>query len=351
MYMGYISNNDQNNPEAIGEKKEKEPTPEEIAAGNQREAEWNAALGVEAVKPVNFSESMANVVPFPGAAEATIAGAAAGAVLDAAASIGETPNAESNMESNSNIPNADNENMRTPATVTEAVAKQQIESNDIDVGNLVQNVAGTTPGGEEAIISDATAARTNITQAESAANSLATKIAAGESDGSVEGEDVLNAAMVSAANMSVATEKAATNAINEHPDTESSIAGAESAIEQAESAKESLAQAANDVKNSELAAKMQTGLQDIEAELVSKKDLLTETTETMAQKAEKAEEAEEDTKKEAAQNAATKDIAAESMATEQPQEQQDKKPEAANIEYAPGQMNVEVIKNLAEKRE
>ena len=35
MYMGYIPNNDQNNPEAIGEKQEKEPTPEEIDCRRQ----------------------------------------------------------------------------------------------------------------------------------------------------------------------------------------------------------------------------------------------------------------------------------------------------------------------------
>ena len=67
--------------------------------------------------------------------------------------------------------------------------------------------------------------------------------------------------------------------------------------------------------------------------------------------AQKAEEAEEDTKKEAAQNVVTKDIAAEDIVTEQSQEQQSEKPEAANIKYAPGQMNAEVIKNLTEKRE
>ena len=388
MYMGYISNDgkNQNNPEAIGEKKkEREPTPEEIAEGEQRATEWNEALGVEPAEQTDFSESMADVVPFqgdtetatteteadeetatgestkitpfPGVTEATIAGATAGTALDAVATIGETPNAEEDAkeeeteeteeeegeeeaeeranQTQAETANADNENQRTVATITEETAKQQIAANDVDVSNLVQNVAGVLPGGEETIISDAATASTNIAQAESAANGLATKVAAGESDGSVEGENILNAAMVSAANMSVTTEKAATDVVNEHPDAEASITDAKNAIEQTESVKESLARAAEQVQNPELVPKMRAGVQDIEAELAHSQDLLAEATDAMAK------ETEEETEEEESEDAVAI----------QAQGQQNEGAEMEDIGYAPGQMNADAFKRLTEERE
>jgi len=341
MYMGYISSDNQNqsNPEAIGEKgKEKEPTPEEIAAGEQRAAEWNEALGVEPEEPADFSESMADVIPFPGVAEATIAGATAGIALDAAATIGETPKVEKDEEEGgggqTEVYNEDNENQRTINTATEDAAKEQIKSNDVDVSNLVQNVAGTLPGGEEAIIHDAAAANVNISQAESAANGLVTKVAAGESDGTEEGENILNAAMVSAANMSVTTKKAATEAINDNPSADISVDQAREAIAKTESTTEVLAQAATQVQNPELAVKMQTGVKDIKAELTRSQDLLAETVDTMTQKAE------EEAKKEEGEEAAA----------EQSQGLLDENTEVENTETLPGQMDADTIKRMAAER-
>ena len=376
MYMGYISNDNQNqsNPEAIGEKgKEKEPTPEEIAAGEQRAAEWNEALGVEPEEPADFSESMADVIPFPGnaaaaettsddsadgepaeiipfpgAAEATIAGATAGIALDTAAAIGETPNAEEEEKKKkkegeedeeeedtgqTEVYNEDGEQQRTINTVTEDAAKEQIKSNDVDVSNLVQNVAGTLPGGEETIVNDAAAASTNISQAENAANGLVTKVAAGESDGTEEGENVLNAAMVSAANMSVTAEKAATEVINEQSDAEISVEEAKSAIAQTESTTEALSQAATQVQDPELVAKMQKGVTDIKAELTRSQDLLAEAVDTMAQKAEEEEKEEGE------------------EGDEQDGDLLEEKIEVENTETLPGQMDADAIKRMTAERE
>lgn len=325
MYMGYISSDDSTAQsietlEKTGEKKqEKEQTAEEIAAGEARAAEWSEALGVEPTEQADFSKSMADVIPFPGAAEATIAGATAGIALDAAAAIGETPNAEEEEKkkegeedeeeedtNQTEVYNEDGEQQRTINTATEDAAKEQIKSNDVDVSNLVQNVAGTLPGGEETIINDAAAAGTNISQAENAANGLATKVTAGESDGTEEGENVLNAAMVSAANMSITTEKAATQ-----------------------------------VQDPELVAKMQKGVNDIKAELTRSQDLLAEAVDTMAQKTEE----EEEKKEEAEEEEGDEEV------TEQDSGLLEEKIEVENTETLPGQMNADAVKRMVAERE
>ena len=360
MYMGYISSDDSTAQsietlEKTGEKKqEKEQTAEEIAAGEARAAEWSEALGVEPTEQADFSKSMADVIPFPGAAEATIAGATAGIALDAAAAIGETPNAEEEEKkkegeedeeeedtNQTEVYNEDSEQQRTINTATEDAAKEQIKSNDVDVSNLVQNVAGTLPGGEETIINDAAAANTNISQAENAANGLVTKVAAGESDGTEEGENVLNAAMVSAANMSVTTEKAATQVINEQPDAEISVEAAKSAIAQTESTTEALSQAATQVQDPELVAKMQKGVNDIKAELTRSQDLLAEAVDTMAQKTEE----EEEKKEEAEEEEGDEEV------TEQDSGLLEEKIEVENTETLPGQMNADAVKRMVAERE
>ena len=144
MYMGYISSDDSTAQsietlEKTGEKKqEKEQTAEEIAAGEARAAEWSEALGVEPTEQADFSKSMADVIPFPGAAEATIAGATAGIALDAASTIGETPNAEKEEKkkegeedeeeedtNQTEVYNEDGEQQRTINTATEDAAKER----------------------------------------------------------------------------------------------------------------------------------------------------------------------------------------------------------------------------------
>ena len=237
--------------------------------------------------------------------------------------------------------NEDSEQQRTINTATEDAAKEQIKSNDVDVSNLVQNVAGTLPGGEETIINDAAAAGTNISQAENAANGLVTKVAAGESDGTEEGENVLNAAMVSAANMSVTTEKAATQVINEQPDAEISVEAAKSAIAQTESTTEALSQAATQVQDPELVAKMQKGVNDIKAELTRSQDLLAEAIDTMAQKTEEEEE-----KKEEAEEEEDDEVIA-----EQDSGLLEEKIEVENTETLPGQMNADAVKRMVAERE
>ena len=63
-----------------------------------------------------------------------------------------TETAESG-ESN-NVYNPNGEANRGPETVTESTARQHVEGNNPGIDNLVQDVAGSTPGGREAIIQD-----------------------------------------------------------------------------------------------------------------------------------------------------------------------------------------------------
>ena len=176
----------------------------------------------------------------------------------------------------SGTPDADNKNQRTALNATERAAEQQINDNNVDVSNLVQDVSSDAPGGKEAILRDADAASTNAEQAQRAADGLSTKIAAGESNGKTESENILNAAMVSAAGASVAAEKAAIEMTTDHPNAMIDKSEAEESIEKADSLRDSLDQAAQQVQDPELMAKMQKGASDITAELEKSKDLLGE---------------------------------------------------------------------------
>lgn len=330
--MGYISNDDKKkkkNPEALeGGRAEKELTPEEKAALDQKAAEWQETLGTTEEPASDFSKAMADVPEFGSTTEAESEPAVAEAIEEV-----EKANQTEDVESSENetgVENADNEDQRTIDTVTEKVAREQVESNDIDVSNLVQNVAGSTAGGQETIQQDAEAASTNIAQAERAADNLTTKVAAGESDGTAEGENILNAAMVSAANMSVTTEQAVASAMNQRPDAETNLSDAQEHIAKTESLKETVAETATKVENPELTAKMHTAVQDIEAELSRSRDLLTEATDSLAK--------------------ATDEASEEKPLGQTPQEAEDQAITSPDA-FAPGQMDAEAIRQLKEQQD
>ncbi len=269
MYAAYTSDNQLENHESLeGKRVEKELSAEEIAAREQAAAEWREKVGAEPEAEPDFAAAMADVPEFGVASqEAAVAAAATVGIVDAIAPTEKTIDG---------TPNADNENQRTALNATERAAEEQIDENNVDVSNLVQDVSSDAPGGKEAILRDADAASTNAEQAQRAADGLSTKIAAGESDGKTESENILNAAMVSAAGASVAAEKAAIEMTTDHPNATIDKSEAEESIEKADSLRDSLDQAAQQVQDPELMAKMQKGASDITAELEKSKDLLGE---------------------------------------------------------------------------
>lgn len=269
MYAAYTSDSQQNNHEALeGRGGEKELSAEEIAAREQAAAEWQEKVGAEPEAEPDFATAMADVPEFDVAGqEAAVAAAATVGVVDAIAPTEQIAN---------DTPNVDNENQRTTLNATERAAEKQINDNNVDVSNLVQDASGNTPGGKEAVLRDADAASVNAEQAQRAADGLSTKIAAGESNGKTESENILNAAMVSAAGASVAAEKAAIEMTTDHPNATIDKSEAEKSIEKADSLRDSLDQAAQQVQDPELMAKMQKGASDIAAELENSRDLLSE---------------------------------------------------------------------------
>ena len=269
MYAAYTSDSKLENHESLeGKRVEKELSAEEIAAREQAAAEWQEKVGAEPEAEPDFATAMADVPEFDVAGqEAAVAAAATVGVVDAIAPTEQIAN---------DTPNVDNENQRTTLNATERAAEEQINDNNVDVSNLVQDASGNAPGGKEAVLRDADAASVNAEQAQRAADGLSMKIAAGESDGKTESENILNAAMVSAAGASVAAEKAAIEITTDHPNALIDESEAEKSIEKADSLRDSLDQAAQQVQNPELMAKMQKGASDITAELENSRDLLSE---------------------------------------------------------------------------
>ena len=269
MYAAYTSDSQLENHESLeGKRVEKELSAEEIAAREQAAAEWQEKVGAEPEAEPDFATAMADVPEFDVAGqEAAVAAAATVGVVDAIAPTEQIAN---------DTPNVDNENQRTTLNATERAAEEQINDNNVDVSNLVQDASGNAPGGKEAVLRDADAASVNAEQAQRAADGLSMKIAAGESDGKTESENILNAAMVSAAGASVAAEKAAIEITTDHPNALIDESEAEKSIEKADSLRDSLDQAAQQVQNPELMAKMQKGASDITAELENSRDLLSE---------------------------------------------------------------------------
>ena len=269
MYAAYTSDSQLENHESLeGKRVEKELSAEEIAAREQAAAEWQEKVGAEPEAEPDFATAMADVPEFDVAGqEAAVAAAATVGVVDAIAPTKQIAN---------DTPNVDNENQRTTLNATERAAEEQINDNNVDVSNLVQDASGNAPGGKEAVLRDADAASVNAEQAQRAADGLSMKIAAGESDGKTESENILNAAMVSAAGASVAAEKAAIEITTDHPNALIDESEAEKSIEKADSLRDSLDQAAQQVQNPELMAKMQKGASDITAELENSRDLLSE---------------------------------------------------------------------------
>ena len=257
MYAAYTSDNQLENHESLeGKRVEKELSAEEIAAREQAAAEWREKVGAEPEAEPDFAAAMADVPEFGVASqEAAVAAAATVGIVDAVAPTEQIV---------SGTPDADNKNQRTALNATERAAERQIKDNNVDVSNLVQDVSSDAPGGKEAILRDTDAASTNAEQAQRAADGLSTKIAAGESDGKTESENILNAAMVSTAGASVAAEKA-------------------------DSLRDSLDQAAQQVQDPELMAKMQKGASDITAELEKSKNLLGEAERITAEESEASE--------------------------------------------------------------
>lgn len=279
MYAAYTSDDQLENHESLeGKRVEKKLSAEEIAAREQAAAEWREKVGAEPEAEPDFAAAMADVPEFGVASqEAAVAAAATVGIADAIAPTEQIV---------SDTPNVDNKNQRTALNATERAAEEQINNNNIDVSNLVQDVSSDAPGGKEAVLRDADAASTNAEQAQRAADGLSTKIAAGESNGKTESENILNAAMVSAAGASVAAEKAAIEMTTDHPNAKIDKSEAEKSIEKADSLRDSLDQAAQKVQSPELMAKMQKGASDITAELEKSKDLLSEAERITAEKSE-----------------------------------------------------------------
>ena len=267
MYAGFYTNTnnqDQNqnqkqipNPESLEAIKnaEKKLSPEEQAAREQAATEWQEKLGVEPSEEPDFESAMADVPPFGAASQ-----------------------------------NTDNEQQRTPQNATEKAAQEQIANERVDIKGLVQDVSSDAIGGKEIIARDADAASTNMEQAQRAADGLTTKIAAGESDGMLESEHILNAAMVSAAGMKVKTEKTATEMAIGHPNAEISKNDAEQIIEETESLNQSVKMAAEQVQDPELAATMRRGVSDVEKETAKARALLNQAETDAAEEATEEEE-------------------------------------------------------------
>lgn len=248
-------------------------------------------------------------------------------------------------ESN-NVYNPNGEANRGAETVTELTARERVKNgNNLDIDNLVQDVAGSTPGGREAIIQDSEAARTNATIAKSAADNLRSSITPG-SDGQIEGENILVSAMTAAAGVEVATEQAGIDALNNSTNAEASISDAQKAIRDAEELKRSLSEAASVVQDKDTVMKMETGAQGIEAQLSSAQDTLAAAVE--AKTAAEQDSSNENTV-EGFLNNNESEPTLEEVSNQPKAKIIDLNPEAA-ANFAPGRVNADTIKSFQKER-
>ena len=247
-------------------------------------------------------------------------------------------------ESN-NIYNPNGEANRRPETVTESTARGHAENgNNLDIKDLVQDVAGSTPGGREAILQDNEAARTNAAIAKSAADSLGSSITPGR-DGRAEGENILVSAMTAAAGAEVATEQAGIDSLYNPTNAEASISDAQEAIRNAEELKRSLSEAASVVQDRDTVMKMETGAQEIEAQLSSAQDTLAAAVE--AKTAAEQNSSNENTV-EGSLNNNESEPTLEEVSNQPKAKIIDLNPETA-ANFAPGQVNADTIKSFQEE--
>ncbi len=245
--------------------------------------------------------------------------------------------------------NANGEAGRRAETVTEQAARSHVENNDTNIAHLVSDVAGTAPGGRQTIIQDSITAEGNATIAKSEADNLRAKVAAGESDGKKEGEDILVSAMTATAGAKEAAEQAGIDALNNNPNTDSSITSAQNAISRATELKQSLSEAANAVGNVETQNNMLTAVQKIEEELAPAQDTLTAALEVKASEEQNGESGEGETEQLEESGESTPMVPGEvgdQLGTGIP----GSNPELSAT-LAPGQVDANTIRQLQEKRE
>ena len=261
MIAGFAPDPTEKKYELAGE--QHEMSEEKKAELEAKYQEWQETIGEAPAEGSDFADVMSDVPPFnPGTAEAAIAGVTAGIALDAISP-------DTSGDESKDVYNANGEASRRPDTVTEGVARTQIENNDINAAHVVQNVAST-----ETVLQDSAVAANNAAIAKTAADSLQTKIADGHEDGKKEGEDLLVSTMASAAGMKVATEKAAIEIASGAPNAEASENDAREAIRKTTELKTSLEQTAGIVQDQQTVNKLRNGVEDIERQLSTSQYIL-----------------------------------------------------------------------------